>query len=154
MQITGVLVLSIIFAFIGIFQINLRKKLILRSEVTNIGKIALVISLVCLIIIVYRFGETIYDYTIILTGMIMTLIIISSAGMTEDGFKSISRLKSPTQKWNGVDVVEIELEGEFSKVTYSGNSEASTLYFKKEDYNKVVRKIKENITERTKIVLK
>lgn len=154
MHISGVFILSIIFAFVSIYQIYQRRKLILKSEVTNVGKIALAISVVALIVIGYRFGEIWYDYSIVLTGTIMMFIIISSSGLTEKGFKSISRLKSPTQEWNGVDRVEIELENAYTKVSYSGNTEANVVYFKKEDYNIVVRKLRENLTDRSKIVLK
>ncbi len=151
MEFSGVFILGIIFIIVAIVQIILRRKLILKSEFTYISWFAMIVTLFTIFLIAFKQGKTIYDYIVIPTGIIMMFIILTSAGLTNEGFKSFARLRSPTQKWEGVDSVEIKSDGKYTKVTYSGDRESNVLYFKEEDFNTVLEKLGDNLTGKVKI---
>lgn len=149
---SGVLVLGIIFFIVSIYLIYIRRYLLVKSWINGSGKLALVISVLALFYLVYRWGEEVYDYITVATGSLMSYLTVISGGITAQGLKSSSRLRSTSQIWSGITRVEIT-RGKLVKLSYVGNAEANVLYFKEEDYSRLADILNQNLNESTNIVI-
>lgn len=149
---SGVLVLGIIFFIVSIYLIYIRRYLLVKSWINGSGKLALVISVLALFYLVYRWGEEVYDYITVATGSLMSYLTVISGGITAQGLKSSSRLRSTSQIWSGITRVEIT-RGKLVKLSYVGNAEANVLYFKEEDYSRLADILNQNLNENTNIVI-
>lgn len=97
----------LLFAVILVKQIMLLKDLIVATKKTNFEKATIVLGMILLLFLVYRFAATLLDYVFAVIAIITILAMFFKQGITSKGLTIYARGKE-TYEWSEISKAQIE----------------------------------------------
>lgn len=133
----------ILFGGIIFREFSIVNQLVIKTQKKIIETILLIIGIGVLFYITYAYASTPKHYLLGILGGILYIISYLKEGVTSKGFVSLYR-SLQFIPWDKVEEVHIN-KGENIKISYSGNGNSNKLYFKNEDYDRIMEILSDNI---------
>lgn len=140
--------IAIFLALTAIIIIYLKdiKELIIPTKKSKLEIATVVISTIVIIGIMYLYGETWFHYLIGFLGIIFMIVTLPRRGITIKGFRSNRGIY--WGNWNKLKSVHVITINEDVKVSLTGRYLYwDTHYYKKEDYDKIINILQENLDD-------
>lgn len=135
------LVISILFISLTFKNIKIIKELIVPTKKGMTEIFLLGVSLGVFIYIASVYGTGWDSYLLCLIGITMFISMWVKEGITANGFISMYRYKDIIL-WNEIENIDLDKDGNKIKISLYGKFMAQNFYFKKEDYDKIMKILK------------
>lgn len=137
----------IVIAFIGFILIYIQdlRDLIIPTKKKTIEIVFLAIGTIVILGITYFYGKTWLHYILGILGTSSLILSFMRTGITHKGFRSIRWTGRSFGNWNQVQNVQIFLKKDV-KVSFISKDFEDIHYYKKEDYDKIINLLLENLS--------
>ena len=146
------IIVPLMFIVIIFKQLKYRKELIMPTKKGCIEIITVLFCVIILIYIIYFYANTWIHYITGVLGILMFISIWIKQGITLKGFTSMYKYKEIIL-WNEIEKVMVTNSKDI-KIKVLGNFMEPTFHFKKNDYDKVISIIKENLPKQAQLQIK
>lgn len=136
-------VVALFLILIILKQVRYIKELKLPTRKGAAEIITVIIGVGVLILITYKYANTMSHYFIGILGIILLLTSWLKEGITSKGFTSNYKYKEVIL-WSEIEKINIVNNKKYFKITLSGGFMQQSFKFKSEDFNKVKKILKDN----------
>lgn len=143
MDISGFIIFAVLLLLV-IFYIRDIKAMIVPAKKSNLEIIAVTLGSLVLIVITFLYGKNYFHYLFGLLSIILMILTLLRKGVTSAGFRSIRGIN--TGNWERLKSVRLSHNNGVRIDYIAHNSYLETLYFKNEDYNKIIEILKNNLS--------
>lgn len=143
MDISGFIIFAVLLLLV-IFYIRDIKAMIVPAKKSNLEIIAVTLGSLVLIVITFLYGKNYFHYIFGLLSIILMILTLLRKGVTWAGFRSIRGIN--TGNWERLKSVRLSHNNGVRIDYIAHNSYLETLYFKNEDYNKIIEILKNNLS--------
>lgn len=143
MDILGFIIFAVLLLLV-IFYIRDIKAMIVPAKKSNLEIIAVTLGSLVLIVITFLYGKNYFHYLFGLLSIILMILTLLRKGVTSAGFRSIRGIN--TGNWERLKSVRLSHNNGVRIDYIAHNSYLETLYFKNEDYNKIIEILKNNLS--------
>lgn len=146
------IIVPLLFIVIILKQLKYRRELIIPTKKGCVEIITVLFCVIILICIIYFYANTWIHYLTGALGILMFISIWIKQGITSKGFASMYKYKEIIL-WNEIEKAMV-INSKDIKIKLLGNFMEQTFYFKKNDYDKVVSILKENLPKEEQLQIK
>lgn len=146
------IIVPLLFIVIILKQLKYRRELIIPTKKGCVEIITVLFCVIILICIIYFYANTWIHYLTGALGILMFISIWIKQGITSKGFASMYKYKEIIL-WNEIEKAMV-INSKDIKIKLLGNFMEQTFHFKKNDYDKVVGILKENLPKEEQLQIK
>lgn len=149
MDIKGIVIFLVLIAIIILYLKNI-KEIIIPTKISKLEIITILISVIVIFVITYLYEKTWFHNIVGFLAAVLMIVTLPRRGITSKGFRSIKGIY--WGNWNKLKSVHVTMNKDV-KVYFTGRYLSydthyynyDTHYYNKEDYNKVIKILQENV---------